>query len=181
MQFEVISKTQYFEQIVSSILNLFRLALKERTTGDSSQQLLWQLGVQRKCLFRSEACLITNSSVLEQERDCSLLLFLHFYLHGLLISLSFITTLVLYYIIIIYCIHQFFFLNSGTLGHFLISWVPETETKEIFRFFFCQQTRLLEYGFAARYQGTIGDKAKKKERAANLELEELVDSGEKNG
>lgn len=47
--------------------------------------------------------------------------------------------------------------------------------------FFCQQTRLLEYGFAARYQGTIGDKAKKKERAANLELEELVDSGEKNG
>lgn len=48
-------------------------------------------------------------------------------------------------------------------------------------FYFCQQTRLLEYGFAARYQGTIGDKAQKKERAANLELEELIDSGEKKG
>lgn len=136
MQFLVISKTQYFEQIVSSILNLFRLALKERTTGDSSQQLLWQLGVQRKCLFRSEPYLITNSSVLEQERDWSLLIFLHFYLNGLLISLSFITTLVLYYIIIIYCTHQFFFLNSGTLGHFLISWEPEKkQTKQYFFLF----------------------------------------------
>ena len=44
---------------------------------------------------------------------------------------------------------------------------------------FCPQTRLSEYGFAARYKGTIGDKAKEKERLANLEAEELIDSGEK--
>lgn len=42
------------------------------------------------------------------------------------------------------------------------------------------QTRLSQYGFAARYEGTIGDKAVEEEREASLEVEELGDSGEKN-
>ena len=42
------------------------------------------------------------------------------------------------------------------------------------------QSRLAEYGFAARYKGPIGKKAvEEKERSVSLEAEELSDSGNK--
>jgi len=43
------------------------------------------------------------------------------------------------------------------------------------------QSRLAEYGFAARYKGPIGKKAvEEKERSASLEAEEFSDSGKRN-